>query len=241
MPLGHLLAPQIAKKTAEIEAQLAPIHGYLQAQPQQMIALPTGAAPLSEAQAYADVDRQRTAATAGDKVRTRALEAMGSRGTRGSIDGGAQVGGTNIELNAKIDRLGNKPTWTGADLNGLTEGEIAAARLLRKQREAAGTDPNTIQSPGYLPKVGVKGKGRNARVEVERTGIPLEGVRVAPFTGGYIGTNAPSPYAPQAPAVAIPAEMARLGAQQEGLSHADAASIIADDLRKRFAYLAPSA
>lgn len=218
MPLAHLLLPQIARKTREIEAALghAPTRaGYL--------ATPPGAA-VSERQGYAGLDTGREAALAGDDIRTRALEAMGSRGTHGSIDK-AQVGDTGIEHAARVDRLGSKSTWTGDDLAGATDGEIAAARLLRKQREAEGVDPNVIQSPGYLPKIGVSGPRGNPHIDVQRSSLPLEGVRAGAgmgYDGRALGNTVDPGYKP------VSLQDALRNASPE-----EAAQIIADDMQKR--------
>lgn len=228
MPLGHILAPLIAKKTAEIERELAPTNGYLQQQPPTLVALPPGVAPVSEHQAYAGLDKSREAALAGDRVRTRALEMMGSRGTVGEIDkksrgSKTQVGDTNIDRNARIDRLGNKPEWTGDDIADMTDLELAKARLLRKQREAEGAQPGAIHSPGYLPKVGVSGTKRNPRIEVERTGIPLEGVHTGTaYTGPALGNSIDPGYKP------VP-----LGDMLRNTTPEEAAQIIANEMQKK--------
>lgn len=221
--LAQLLAPQVAKRADELH---------------RGIVLQNAGAPVSEAQGYGQLDQQRQVALAGDDMRVRALEAMGSRGTHGVIDK-AQVGDTGVDRAARIDRLGNKQTWTGDDLTGVSDGEIAGARQLRKQRDAAGYDPNTIVTPGYLPRVGVSADKR--RVEVDAVHLPLEGIKPRGDTFGYLGQRGVTPYAPGAPGVAIPKAMEARSAQQEGLTPADAAGVISEDLRKRFAYLSPSA
>ena len=222
MPLSNLLAPLVARKALELKQQIDPPmqRGYLQSQ--------AFATPVTEAQGYAQMDRDRQAALAADTARATALEAMGSRGTHGVF---GQVGDTGADKHARLDALANKQTWSGQDLKGLSDDEIAAARHLRSQRTNENDRTPTLRVPGYLPELRVEGKRGNARVEVDSYKPALgDGYLAKPYTGGYVGKDVPSPYAPQPLTEKDFRDRSAQGA----------AKVISDDLQRRFAYLFPS-
>lgn len=163
MPLAHLLAPLIVKKTREIEGALSP--------PMQGAGYLHDVAPVSEAQGYAQMDRERAAAIAGLDMKAKAREAFDAVGTprRGTL---GPLGATDADISSRVARLAQMDKWTADDLRGLPSGAVDAASALRSQSasalrkaEARGPLPGkTINVPGYLPQIG---GGKNKRVTVD--------------------------------------------------------------------------